>query len=175
MVDNEFKKKAFSAALSSIIIMCRKKKIFFNVIQSMIYETGQHACIHGYVEPFELVITHMANSEFWHGIKKNSMDRIEFNVQKFPMPKDEYHYLLHCVNTLIQLYIERWLSKKGYDIQKFGKETFELSGKKLFGLDFKCKEEKPPETPQFLIDEDFKTQFEKLIGDLTFDDMFPYE
>lgn len=145
MINNEFKTKALDAAISSIIVMCRKKKIFADVVSSMILDVGSRCCIgDDNATQLELVLAHIVNQKFWSAIKKRTMEKVESNVRKYPMPKDEYHFLLHCVNTLIQVYAERWLQKINYNIQDFGKETFELAGKKLFGLDFKCKDEKAP-------------------------------
>lgn len=168
----EFKKKAYDTTISALISLCKRKKILNCFMESLITHLGSSIHNPFKMNEFELILLNLINKKFWEKVRTNTVSQIEQNFDHFSREKNEYDYLVHCVNTIIQLYLESYLKKRSIDPQSFGESVFRLSGKKLFGLDFEVKQVQQPIVEEFNINDITNLWSKAALNDMDIDRIF---
>lgn len=97
------------------------------------------------------------NGNLWEVILKFLTPKIDYNFEHMRRgggEGEEYEYLVHCVNTCIQIFIEHGMCHNNSDrsyprFEEIGLQAFQVAGKKLWGDNFRPQEQIRPR-------EDFK-------------------
>lgn len=150
MLTNKFKSKAKNIALKSFIYEMKRLRLYNKVMQSTVgMLTNKSNRADKFVKSMntELMRPHfhslfLRKKELFKKVLEKMDLQIEYNF-KHSKNKDEYNYLVHCVNTFIQVYIE-WVIGKHVgitekDLGLIGEKVFDRAGKKIFGKEFEIK------------------------------------
>lgn len=83
----------------------------------------------------------------------NTIDR-NFESNRRGMGSSEYEYLVHCVNTFIQIFVEHGIlstkaaeKDRNFRFEELGEKIFVRAAKKIFGEDFKLEKPKTSQLP----------------------------
>lgn len=134
MLTNDFKSKARNIAFKSFLCEIKKNDLYFGTLKKIASflisrDTKNHKFYSGgfvnlnvmYVNPQNRLMSLIA-PEINNCLKN-------FKTQR------EYDYLMHCVNTLIRMFLEPILQKKEIPIENVGRRIFTRAAKKVFGKD----------------------------------------
>lgn len=150
MISEKFKSKAKNIALKSFIKECEKRGWYLLLLNGSIALTANrntdlenlaNVIRKGMRKKCDFPFT--LRKDLFAVILNSFSPLIERNVQhsSFPGSNEEYDYLVHCVNTLIQIFIEHGIMKtvpiKDTSLEAIGRSIFTRAARKIFGNDFK--------------------------------------
>lgn len=151
MVNLEFKAAAEAAAFKSFIKVMKKYRLYFLVLPEL-YRFSVNSSMEAKVDckmVNNLIPESFArNTMNWQNLHDNLIRAIDNNASNSRGMmggggSPEYDYLIHCVNTMIQVFVEFRLAKKGEhrkqripEFQMLGQEIFNSAARHLFGADF---------------------------------------
>lgn len=158
MLSNSFKSKARNIAIKSFFQEMKNRGWYMPIVIGSI---GVLKSIKGTAENASDIVDKFMQSlnamkyesislfskKPFEDLEKCIMGQIEKNFQSFHRKDDEYEYLVNCVNTCIQLFIEngiyRWSDEgiKKVRFEEIGESIFVRAAKKIFGKDFKLEED----------------------------------
>lgn len=158
MISNNFKSKAQNIAFKSFINEIERRGWYLLLVQGctslilhnsetadrMIYNIREGMQKKSYTSVSKIkkdIISKVIE------ITSNVIDR-NFEGGRRGMGSNEYEYLVHCVNTFIQLFVEHGIlstgaaeKHKNFHFEELGEKIFVRAAKKIFGKGFKL--EKP--------------------------------
>lgn len=138
-----FKQKANKVALQAFMTSCKRYKISMDVYAH--FSMGEHRVRSA--DGLAYVVNNIMNlTPFMNKVLDTIAHPINDNFEHHRHADTEYEYLVHAVNTLIQLIIEPkggdFLKRKNISsLEDFGRETFTLAARKLLGDDVEITEE----------------------------------
>ena len=150
-MNSQFKNNAEEIAFKAFMHVIKKYRVYFPVLTE-IYRLSISNSINEFREktvdivkkfspimPSELLVKNINWGTFHNNIK----GQIERNAQHMGNNNTECDYLIHCVNTMIQVIIECGIMRRNEELgrriprlDQLGNEIFTLASKKLFGADF---------------------------------------
>ena len=165
MITNNFKSKAKNMAFKSYLYEMKKRGYFWESLTSIMEFIIRNTRIPGYERNdlrhrkcnTSLYTFRSIDSTISNPIKdvlNHITQHIEKHFAENRTQKSEYDYLVHCVNTMLMLFVEPFITKlehfssdrmKMQFMENLGREIFTRAAKKTFGDDFTI--QTPPQQP----------------------------
>lgn len=145
-LDPLFMQNAESVAFKAFVTVMKRYKVYFHVLREINVfcneKTDDVTPTKGTLKMLkDIGIPSLPRNLNFTSLHKKLMAKIEENAIHMGRCDSEYDYLIHCVNTMIQVFIERGFGREGRDNQvikklpnfnNLGQEIFNLAAAKLF-------------------------------------------